>query len=150
MTVTRLLHGIVEEGIMSKCSGSNRVAVALTGSALWAWALVGCAGYRPVVAGEGYLGLGWFRDFTYPEHSDYEVIDVEGVGILTMRGRLIVGYADYSIVNASEPDTADFRLLMSNAEFAVGAEAEAWAREINDQHDHELLRVQEKRKEVQR
>ena len=123
---------------------------AATFIAAMCFGLFGCAGYRPVVVGEGYLGFGWFRDYTYPEHSDYEVIDVEGVGILAMRNGLIVGYADYSIVEVSEPDTANFRLRMSNAEFAVGAEAEAWASEINDQHDHELSGVLEKRKEVQR
>ena len=134
---------------MSKCSGSDRIAVAIAGSALWVCTLVGCAEYRPVVAGEGYLGIGWFRDYTYPDHSDYEVIDVEGVGILAMRGRLIVGYADYSIVEASQPDTANFRLSMSNAEFAVGAEAEAWVHELNELHVHELWGDPETRKEVQ-
>ena len=131
----------------------HRVAletVILTSVLMLCPGFTGCAGYGPVVLSESCFGVGWFRRLNCTERPDYDLIEVEGVGILAVPNCLMLGYADYSRLEVCEPASADFRLRMSKAEFAIGSKAQAWASEINDGSAHAPQRIPEKGKELQR
>ncbi|MEN6426392.1 MAG: hypothetical protein ABFE13_13610 [Phycisphaerales bacterium] len=89
----------------------------------------GCAGYKPVIAKPGYLGVGAFREHRHADVTAPEYIDVDGVGCLFLADRVVLGYARLACVFCGRTQ-ADFRICLSRAEVAVGDAAVAMAREM--------------------
>lgn len=108
---------------------------AATLAILLASGLTGCeSGAGPIVSGPGYLGIGWFVD-RRPEKLLSEsqgvlaplCIDVEGVGLLMVPGRLNVGYIQANYIAISPDDHVHIRLSRLEA-FAGRAADQAAAK----------------------
>ena len=91
--------------------------------------LTSCAGYRPVVIGPGYLGVGAYRDHSKMERGTPPHIDLDGVGVLLLYDRIVIGYSEVARVWLSkEPQNA--RIRLSRAEIAFGETADTMALEM--------------------
>ena len=92
--------------------------------------LTGCAGgASPIVAGDGYLGLGWYVDhppqelrISSGEIDDLHIMDVEGFGLFFANGGCCIGSTNTCSVVARPG--MDFYVRLSRMEIATGKEAE--------------------------
>lgn len=92
-------------------------------------AIVGCAlpiGCSPVVSGAGFFGVGCYGVTESSPVPDVLLAEVRGVGVLTIGGRLILGYADIAMLTAA-PDATGFHAEVRGADIYTGAAAESEA-----------------------
>lgn len=124
-------------GVITAGPRGNRYAVnALITALCIAIPPVGCARLSPIIVGDGYFGLGLFCDNRQPEHIQIDHVDVHGVGLLFAKGRLVLGYSKLCYI-CCDPGL-DARLRLTGIEIALGADAHAWAGELNAIHEHQL------------
>lgn len=94
--------------------------------------LIGCAGYRPLAVGPGYLGIGAYKDYHKGKEEPIPHVDLTGVGILILKDRVTLGYSKTSILYQSK-HLKNARIRLSQAELAFGTEADLMAREMTDE-----------------
>lgn len=63
--------------------------------------LTGCAGYRPILVGEGCVAVGMFRPLVRLNHPEISADGYEGVGVLVGSCKLMVGYTRVQIVSVN-------------------------------------------------
>jgi|GEM_PF-2241506 len=91
--------------------------------------LPGCAGYRPIISGPGYFGVGIYRDSRIKKDGLPPHIDLKGIGTLVMTDRMVIGYSEVSAVYRTV-EMEDGRVALSRAEIAFGKAANLMAIEF--------------------
>ncbi len=117
----------------NKFSGFIAIA-ALSTQFFLASLLGGCAGYKPLAVGSGYLGIGAYKDYHKAKKDLIPYVDLRGAGVLILTDGLILGYLKISILYKCK-HLKNARIKLSQAEIAFGNEANLMAKEIiNKQH----------------
>ena len=101
--------------------------------------LTSCAGYRPVVIGPGYLGVGAYRDHRKVERGAPPHIDLDGVGVLLLYDRVVIGYSEVARVYRSK-QLQNARLRLSRTELAFGEAADTMALEMAEGWDQKKIK----------